>query len=246
MPIHDWTRTYDGAIHYFHVSWLVKLTDALNEGLLPSGFYALGEQVIGGAVPDILTLSTRSAQDLRPTAQQPSDEASAALPSATLMAIAEAPRYPPRPRVIGIRHRSGDRLVAMIEIVSAGNKNDAAEVGALLDKTLETLSKGIHVVLIDLHPPGAYDPQGLHGLLWSELGQDPMALMPDKPLCVASYLSRKSISCFLEPRAVGEPLPAIPLFLSPTMHVALPLERTYMATFEALPAEVRAAVTQEQ
>ena len=50
MPVHDWTRTYAGAFHHLHVTWLVEISRALNQGLLPPGYYALGEQVIGGAV----------------------------------------------------------------------------------------------------------------------------------------------------------------------------------------------------
>ncbi|MBI4605372.1 MAG: hypothetical protein HY721_25695 [Planctomycetes bacterium] len=200
MPIHDWTKTYDGAFHYFHVSWLVKITDALNDGMLPPGYYALGEQVIGGAVPDVLTL---------------------------------------RPRVIAIRHRSGDHLVAMVEIVSAGNKADAAEMGALIEKTVVTLSRGVHVVLIDLHPPGPNDPEGIQNLVWRELGEKPLPLPAARPLLCVSYLSRRSVTCFVEPRAVGERLPDMPLFLTPAVHVALPLERTYQATFDSLPAHLR-------
>jgi hypothetical protein len=242
MPIHDWTRTYAGAFHYFHVSWLVKLTDALNAGLLPPGYYCLGEQVIGGAVPDVLALERRM-DPAKSTAASPAIEPSSGLlPSATLMAVAEAPRYPPRPRVIAVRHRSGDRLVAMVEIVSAGNKTDPAELGALVEKTVVTLSKGVHVVLIDLHPPGPNDPEGVHNLVWEKLGEDPLPLPPARPLQVVSYLAQRSVTCFIEPRAVGECLPEIPLFLSPAVHVPLPLESTYQAAFDSLPAHLRREV----
>ena len=60
VPIHDWTRTYAGASDHLHVTWLVEIARALNAGLLPPGYYALGEQVIGGAVPDVLTQDRKS------------------------------------------------------------------------------------------------------------------------------------------------------------------------------------------
>src|SRR6185369_4127724 len=119
MPIHDWTRTYAGVFHQLHVAWLVEIARVLNNGLLPSGYYAL---------------VTRSS---------PVGSGLSSLPAATITAVAESPRYPPRPRVIAVRHRSGDRLVAMIEIVSAGNKTDAADIGSLVEKTVVALSKGI-------------------------------------------------------------------------------------------------------
>ena len=62
MPIHNWKKTYAGAFHHFHVTWLSEIAKALNAGVLPKGYYALGEQVIGGAVPDVLTLEKREPQ----------------------------------------------------------------------------------------------------------------------------------------------------------------------------------------
>jgi hypothetical protein len=32
VPIHDWTRVDAGLFHAFHLSWIVKLCDALNSG----------------------------------------------------------------------------------------------------------------------------------------------------------------------------------------------------------------------
>jgi hypothetical protein len=242
MPIHDWTKTYAGAFHHFHVTWLSEIAKALNSGVLPEGYYALGEQVIGGAVPDVLTLERRDAMPPDAPPLAPDSLGAAPLPSATITAVAEHPRYPPRPRVIAVRHVSRDRLVAMIEIVSAGNKSDAAEIGSLIEKTLVALSKGVHVLLVDLHGPGAYDPDGLHNLIWKELGQDTMSLPSGKPLQVASYLSARRVQCFLEPLAVGDMLPSAPLFLTSALHVRVPLESTHAVAFAAVPEHLRRQV----
>jgi hypothetical protein len=40
---------------------------------------------------------------------------------------------------------------------------------------------------------------------------------------------------FIEPAAVGESLPEMPLFLTAEVYVPLPLEATYQATWQALP-----------
>ena len=182
MPIHDWTKTYAGASHHVHGTWLFELDRRLNAGLLPEGYYALGEQVAGGAVPDVLTLEER--RTAGPGEEVREQGEAQPLPSATITAVAEDPRYPPRPRVIAIRHTSRDRLVAMIEIVSAGNKSDTAEIGSLVEKTVVALQKGIQVMLIDLHPPGSCDPEGVHNLIWTELGQEPIPLPRERPLQV--------------------------------------------------------------
>ena len=196
MPVHDWTKTYQGAFHHLHVTWLVEIARALNDGLLPPGYYALGEE----------------------------------------------PRYPPRPRVIAVRHRSGDRLVALIEIVSAGNRTDPADMGSLVEKTVVTLSKRINVVSIDLHPPGPFDPRGIHNLVWTELGQQAVDLPSEKPLQVVSYLSEGKVSSLIEPLAVGDRLPDAPLFLEGRRFVPLPLESTYMRSFDAVPRHLREEV----
>jgi hypothetical protein len=237
VPIHDWTKTYAGAFHHFHGTWLFEIARVLNEGILPKGYYALGEQVIGGAVPDVLTLEKRGAEST--SAHFQGIDAPLPAPTATITALAEAPRYPPRPRVIAIRHASGDRLIALLEIVSIGNKDDAADLGSLVEKTVVALSKGIHALLLDLHPPGSMDPKGIHNLIWTELGQDPTPLPLDKPLLIASYLAEKSVKCFIEPRAVGDELPDMPLFLTSTRYVRVPLERTYRTAFASLPAHLR-------
>lgn len=44
MPVHDSGRVRAGKFHHFHNSWIYKLSDRLNEGILPPGFYAAGEQ----------------------------------------------------------------------------------------------------------------------------------------------------------------------------------------------------------
>jgi hypothetical protein len=43
MPVHDWTLVEDGIFHDFHVGWIAQLRTALNNGLLPPGYYALEE-----------------------------------------------------------------------------------------------------------------------------------------------------------------------------------------------------------
>ena len=57
MPIHDWSRVFDGAFHAFHHSWItVSSRTSLNSGILPPDYYAMAEQVARPTVPDVLTL----------------------------------------------------------------------------------------------------------------------------------------------------------------------------------------------
>ena len=60
MPIHDWTRVKAGTYHNFHVLWMSTITNRLNAGLLPPGFFAMAEQIIGRPETDVVTLQTGS------------------------------------------------------------------------------------------------------------------------------------------------------------------------------------------
>jgi hypothetical protein len=60
MPMHDWTLVEAGIFHAFHHNWITTLSSALNEGVLPKGYYALPEQQAAGFGPDVLTLQGRS------------------------------------------------------------------------------------------------------------------------------------------------------------------------------------------
>ena len=58
---------------------------------------------------------------------------------------------------------------------------------------------------------------------------------PEKPLVLASYGADLAVRAYVETVALGEALPAMPLFLEPGGHVELPLEPTCRAAFAALP-----------
>ncbi|MGL4423965.1 MAG: hypothetical protein ACRCZF_25145 [Gemmataceae bacterium] len=51
MPIHDWTRVRAGTWHAFHLSWISEIQLALNNGLMPPGYYAQAEQIVGPLGP---------------------------------------------------------------------------------------------------------------------------------------------------------------------------------------------------
>src|SRR5436190_786139 len=127
MPIHDWTRVEAGIFHAFHMNWLTAISRALNHGLLPSDYYALPEQIAGGFGPDVLTLKKPGPKAPAPVPPPaPSDRVltlATAPPKVRVRTRAEANRYAAKARILTIRHVSRHQVVAMIEIVSPGNKN---------------------------------------------------------------------------------------------------------------------------
>src|SRR5438093_2655660 len=114
MPIHDWTRVDAGLFHDFHQSWTVALRNALNEGVLPSDYFALVEQRIQGPIPDVLTLRL-SASTSDPGHDEGGVAVATAPPRTRIVRRSEPEIYAGKANRVTVRHRHGD-VVAIIEI----------------------------------------------------------------------------------------------------------------------------------
>jgi Protein of unknown function (DUF4058) len=143
-----------------------------------------------------------------------------------------------RRRSLAIRHETGHRLVALIEIVSPANKDRRKNVKELVNKAVSALEYGVHLVLVDLFPPTRHDPGGIHGAVVQGLEQsdETYELPAGKPLTLASYDAGPPVQAYLEHLAVGAPLAEMPLFLRPDRYINVPLEPTYDATYRGTPA----------
>jgi hypothetical protein len=134
---------------------------------------------------------------------------------------------------------SGDRIVAMVEIVSPGNKSAREAFQAFLDKAFELLEQRIHLLIIDPLPPGPCDPTGVHGAIWEEVRDEPFELPADKPLTLVTYECDLATLAYIDPIAVGDSLAEMPLFLAPHFCVSVPLEAAYQAAFTVMPRRWR-------
>ncbi len=243
MPAHDWTRVEAGIFHHFHLEWIADLSRTLNAGLLPPGYYALAEQRAGRFEPDVLALESQDEE--RDLARAESDATGdggtllLAPPKARVTAETDMEFYRRKQSVVAVRHVSGDRLVAMIEVVSPGNKIGRAVVRSFVEKAADLLEKRIHLLILDVLPPGTLDPQGIHGLIWEEVSGEEYQAPPGKPLTLAAYESSNRLRAFVEPFAMGDELSDMPLFLEPGGYVLVPAEATYGRAFAAVPARWR-------
>lgn len=240
MPIHDWTRVKAGIFHAFHYEWISEIGRALNRGLLPSDYYALPEQFAGSVVPDVLTLR-RPADDTPPPRRPTSGRAgnSAALQTAKpkiRFHIPDAPKwYANIKKNVVVRHVSEHRPVAVLEIVSPGNKDSRTSLVDFIDKTRDLLASSVHVSLVDLFPPTRRDPRGIHPEIWGEDDSNTFRFDSAKPLTCAAYVGGNRAQAYVEPVGIGGVLPDLPVFLTFAEYVEVPLEATYRAAFEALP-----------
>jgi hypothetical protein len=234
MPMHDWTRAEAGIYHAFLHEWISEISRALNRGLLPKSLYALPEQVAAGFGRDVLTLQDQSESG------EPHGGGTSTLartkPAAKQTATRIGGISPRRKSLVAVRHVTGDRVVAMIEIVSPGNKTTAHAFRSFVQKAGELLEQRVHLLLIDPIPPGPRDPNGIHAAIWEEIAGEQYTLPQGTPITLVAYEVGYDINAYIETIAVGDPLPDMPLFIEPGGHILVPLEKTYQAAWETVPA----------
>src|SRR5439155_25026566 len=122
---------------------------------------------------------------------------------------------------------------------SPGNKAGHHGLRSFVEKAAELLDKRVHLLILDLLPPGRRDPHGIHGAVWEEITGEDYDAPADKPLTLAAYETALTVRAYVESVAVGDTLPEMPLFLEPGAHVLVPLEATYQAAFAAVPRRWR-------
>lgn len=239
MPMHDWTRVKAGTYHNFHVLWMSNITNRLNGGLLPAGFFAMAEQVIGQPEADVVTLQT-GARPKPPFASNGGVAIAPVRPKTRFILPfpPEKERYARKANRIAIHHELGE-VVAVIEIVSPGNKDRKHSLQTFVTKALDLLQQQVNLLIIDPFPPGAHDPNGIHAAIWSELTDTPFELPTDKQLTLAAYQVEPIKTAYVETIAVGDRLPDMPLFLYDEYGIDVPLEDTYQTTWNVLPVEIR-------
>jgi Protein of unknown function (DUF4058) len=220
MPMHDWAGVPVGIFHAFHHRWISAIIDNLNAGILPPEFYALPERY---AVPEQQAVWF-GLDDL--SLQTPTNEESAE---------SETEFYRRKKSSVVVRHVSGDEIVAMVEIMSPGNKNSRRAFHEFLSKAFDLLEARVHLLIVDPFPPTSRDPDGIHAALWDEDDQKPFQLPADKRLTLVAYECALTTRAFIEPVGIGDPLPEMPLFLEPERFVNVPLEATYQTAFAVQP-----------
>jgi Protein of unknown function (DUF4058) len=131
----------------------------------------------------------------------------------------------------------GDRLVAVIELVSPANKKELDERESFVAKCVSYLRKGIGLVIIDVVTERHAN---LHNELMRAIGGAAPQLMADSPTYVSGYrpvhrrkTGTNEIEVWPYPAVVGQLIPAVPLGLRGGPVVLLDLEATYTTALEA-------------
>ncbi len=151
---------------------------------------------------------------------------------------AEDEVYAARANCVAVQRRYPNTL-AVIAVIPPGCKARRAAFDTLVRRTCDLMARNVSLVMVDLFPPSAFDPEGIHGAIWDEVDASAYALPTGKPLTVAAYAAGDCLRAYVDAIAVGEVLPDIPLFLSPDRYVAVPLEATYQDTWATFPAPLK-------
>lgn len=245
MRIHDWSRVDDGIFHDFHHAWIEEIHRVLNGGLLPPRLYAMAEQQASEFGPDVLALQAPGR-----TSGQDFDSGRTGLlvapPKVKITVQGTSDFYTRRQKSVVVRHASDDQIVAVVEVVSPGNKSSRQRLDAFVRKACSLLQQGIHLLVLDLHLPTRRAPEGIHGAIWSSINEDEYRQPEDKPLTLVGYESDviAGVTAYIEPIAVGDPLPEMPLYVATDGYVLLPLQPTYDRAFAALPRRWADVLTQ--
>ena len=245
MPIHDWSQVPTGLFHHFHQVWSTEIAHALNRGLLPVGLAALVEQRAGVKEPDVLAIETFGGLSNRPATSLDDLSGGVAMveePKTMLVQRSSEEIYAQRANQIVIRHHLGE-IVAILEIVSPGNKDKRMSILSFVEKSVDFIRAGIHVLIVDLFPPTPRDPQSVHQLIWNEIDEGQTFNMPaGKDRLLVSYQSGAEKVAYIEPFSLEQSMPDMPLFLTSRLHIKVPLQSTYQTTWETLPKALKDVV----
>ena len=238
MPLHDHFRTpIKNRLPWasLHNGWMGNIAQRLNK-ILPSEFVAFDRMYINGGLE--VDIGTVEEEELDSGTGSNGH-------GGTTVATAKSVYVPPPATgtapfdladVSEIRvftNRGEGRLVAAIELVSPGNKDGKIKREAFVAKCVDYLASGASLLVVDLVTDHRTN---LHNEIIGKFDA-PIAfeLPEDSYLYAVAYRpvvrdQKTEIEMWIEPLAVGDRLPTMPLRLVGDTFVPVELELTYTET----------------
>jgi hypothetical protein len=233
MPLLDhFHPPLKGSRHWegFHTRWAAAIADALNDELLPKDYFAECQLHVGSSVE--VDVGTFEKEEV--TARSGADGGGTAVasraysPPATFAAMPA--RFPDDIEVQVYSERAGPTLVAAVELVSPANKDRKETRQAFAAKCAAYLQRGIGLLIVDIVTERRAN---LHDGLVRLLGNAARYRFPhDSRVYTTAYHpirrgKQELIDTWVEPLAVGQPLPTMPLPVRGLSILPLDLEATY-------------------
>jgi hypothetical protein len=208
----------------FHVTWAGAIADALNENLLPDGYFAEEHAHAGARIEiDVATFGEEVAPP--PNGSVATRVYAPPTPPLTIPAA-----FPDEFEVRVYESEGGARLVAAIELVSPANKDRNAHRVAFANKCAGYLAQGIALMVVDVVTSRSGD---LHADILKLLGhQESGGLPAGANLYAVAYRpivreAAQQIESWPHSLEIGQELPTLPLALSAELCLPIDLEETY-------------------
>lgn len=226
MALHNWTKASKSNFHSFlHHGWIWQMMKYLNKVVLPAGYMAVAERSFGPYIVDVAFKEDGEEEKIFP----PPSEISPTL-------VIEAPVFTLIGKQISIYDQKNSQIVAVIELVSPGNKDAHEKVDLFVEKSVNYLAAGVHYSLIDILSPTKFVDNFAKKILFAIKGGE---ILTEKSLYAAAFQCiTPAIQLYYREFEVGENLPEIPIFLTSDYFVLLDLKETYSDTMEDLPESV--------
>ena len=233
MPLRDHFRpptskraTWEG----FHAMWPTTIVQHLRKRL-PPGFVAEPRVHLGAYMEIDVTAYETDDAPARRSPDAPDGGTTATLASTFPITTIEAELPEDYEYAVHIYDAERERtLVAAIELVSPANKDRPEKRNAFVGKCAALLRKGVAVSVVDLVTVRQFN---LYAELMAFIGHDELAPAESAPALYAAscrWVSRGKkhfLESWAQPLAVGQPLPALPLWLTADLVVPLDLETSY-------------------
>lgn len=215
----------------FHASWADEIMAALNQGGLPSGYFAETQIDFGGRVE----VDVASLQRAGTSSAQPGDNGGVAVQAWAATEVLRMPAvFPDEIEIRIIQRTAGPKLVGAIELISPKNKDRFAKRRAFASKCAAYLQAGIGLLIVDIVTERHVN---LHDELIQLLDQDACYRFTSasRLYSVAYRAIRTDIDGDqIEIRPVqlhvGQTIPTMPLALHGGPIVPIELEATYTRT----------------
>jgi hypothetical protein len=214
----------------FHGAWAAAMARVLNQGVLPSGYYAVPLVDRDGPIEiDVAALREQGAAVAGDNASRPQPWA----PPAPAVAVAVELPASDEIEVQVFADHGDPRLAAAVQLVSPRNKDRPQARQAFAVKCVGYLQQGSSVVAVDTVTTRRTD---LNAAILSLLGADVATALLPSGLSAVSYRAvgqeeeSQQLHLWPAPLALGQPLPTLPLWIAADFSVPLDLEASYQMT----------------
>jgi hypothetical protein len=217
----------------FHARWASALSDALNAGLLPPGYFAEIQLKLGGRIEvDVPTLEGTGNGATSASPRQAGGVATLTAPvwAPPAQALELAAAFPDEVEVLVFNSEGGPTLVGAIELVSPGNKDRPDARRAFAIKCLSYLQSGVGLLMVDVVTTRRAN---MHDEMVELLLEDAPAFPGESLLYAAAYRPFRRqdaarIAVWPTALALGQELPPMPLWVRGLpAAVRVDLEATY-------------------